>query len=85
VSRFRVRDGFEKCGGPTPLPSSSGGRWAPSIVIYPHFISRKYPHWLVPAGSGNDFAKSLGIHNVETGTAGVGSSFCTEGHNVQGD
>lgn len=43
---------------------------------------RKIPALVVPAGSGNDFAKSLGITNKKTALA-AWKQFCSKGDNVR--
>lgn len=43
---------------------------------------QKIPMMVVPAGSGNDFAKALGIQNVETALR-AWNQFCAEGSNVR--
>jgi diacylglycerol kinase (ATP) len=48
----------------------------------PALYQRKIPMLVVPAGSGNDFAKALGIQSVETALR-AWKQFCAEGNNVR--
>src|SRR5262249_14602940 len=48
----------------------------------PEIYKQKIPMLVVPAGSGNDFAKSLGIGNVETALL-AWKQFCADGKNVR--
>lgn len=48
----------------------------------PQLHQRKIPALIVPAGSGNDFAKSLGITNKKTALA-AWKRFCSKGDNVR--
>jgi diacylglycerol kinase (ATP) len=48
----------------------------------PQLHQRKIPALIVPAGSGNDFAKSLGIANQRTALA-AWKQFCSQGDNVR--
>lgn len=48
----------------------------------PQLHQRKIPALVVPAGSGNDFAKSLGITNKKTALA-AWKHFCSTGDNVR--
>jgi diacylglycerol kinase (ATP) len=48
----------------------------------PQLHQQKIPTLVVPAGSGNDFAKALGIHNVEIALR-AWQQFCADGKNVR--
>ncbi|MBZ5507544.1 MAG: diacylglycerol kinase family lipid kinase [Acidobacteriia bacterium] len=48
----------------------------------PALYQQKIPMLAVPAGSGNDFAKALGIHNVKIALR-AWKQFCAEGKNVR--
>ncbi|HEX4605831.1 MAG TPA: diacylglycerol kinase family protein [Candidatus Angelobacter sp.] len=48
----------------------------------PALHQQKIPMLVVPAGSGNDFAKALGIRNKELALQ-AWKQFCTEGNNVR--
>ena len=70
VDRFRssgveikIQDNLEIL--KTYLPLSSSAATELSIAILPNSISYKTPMLVVPTGSGNDFAKALGIRSVD--------------------
>src|SRR5690348_5910074 len=48
----------------------------------PHVYQQKVPMLVVPAGSGNDFAKSLWIGNMKTALR-AWKQFCAAGNNVR--
>src|SRR5690349_15783197 len=48
----------------------------------PQLYQQKIPTLVVPAGSGNDFAKALGIRSVEI-ALGAWQRFCTDASNVR--
>jgi len=48
----------------------------------PQLHQQRIPTLVVPAGSGNDFAKALGIRSVETALR-AWQRFCTDGSNVR--
>jgi diacylglycerol kinase (ATP) len=48
----------------------------------PQLYQQKIPVLVVPVGSGNDFARALGIRNIETALR-AWQQFCAEGKNVK--
>ena len=54
----------------------------PSIGTFANSISTKSPRWRFPTGSGNDFAKALGIRSVDIALR-AWKQFCSDGKNVK--
>jgi diacylglycerol kinase (ATP) len=77
---IRVRDGFESASGDSAALIFGGDGTVHRYLSALH--QQKIPTLVVPAGSGNDFAKLLGIHNVEMALR-AWKQFCTEGNNVR--